>query len=79
MTVFAEIESTLVNNGFAFSTEDRWSKTYELKSRDGGWTEIVLDKEYNEVAKDVYNASRRQLSHITAPAGNNVLVARLLG
>lgn len=79
MTVFAELETTLTDKGFAVSEENGYSKTFAKATNDGGWTEIILDSEYKEVVKDIYNANSRLLNHMTAPAASTALVARLVG
>lgn len=79
MTVFANVETTLVDKGFEVSEQNGYSKTYAKNNNDGGWTEIILDNEYREVIKDVYNANSRQLSHASAPVASLPLVNRLIG
>lgn len=79
MTVFANVETTLVDKGFEVSEQNGYSKTYAKANHDGGWTEVILDNEYREVIKDVYNANSRQLSHAAAPVSSATLVSRLLG
>lgn len=79
MTVFANVETTLVDKGFEVSEQNVYSKTYAKGNADGGWTEVILDSEYGEVVKDVYNSKSRLLSHATAPATSATLISRLVG
>ena len=78
--VFAEIESTLVEKGFAVTEQNHYSKTYsKLNTSDKGWTEIILDHEYAEVIKDVYGADNRRLNHMSTPVKIAAAVTRMIG
>lgn len=78
--VFAEVESVLVEKGFEATDRNSYSTTYaKWNTSDKGWTEIILDNEYNEVIKEVYAADNRQLSRNTAPVKSMSMILRLIG
>jgi hypothetical protein len=77
---FAEVEATLVEKGFELTENNSYSTTYaKWNTSDKGWTEIILDREYQEVAKDTYAADNRRLNRTTAPIKSAQAVSRLIG
>lgn len=79
-SVFAEVAPILVASGFEVTEANAYSKTYaKWNTSDKGWTEVILDNEYNEVIKDVYAADSRRLAHTTAETKNMAAVLRLIG
>lgn len=79
-SVFAEVAPILVDKGFEVTEANSYGTTYaKWNTSDKGWTEVILDKEFNEVIKDVYAADNRRLTHNTAETKNMAAVLRLIG
>jgi hypothetical protein len=77
---FTAVKESLVEKGFELTEQNAYSTTYaKWNTSDKGWTEIILDNEYNEVIKDVYAADNRRLNRATADIKNTQAVFRLIG